>query len=151
VFILWGIQSHRIQSNVFFLGIFPLLLSWPLLSRLGRLRCQIIKWKYCSYGYMYFFKNNDDDNFSLVFELCSNMNFLEVNAWLQRKSESFSNLANLDYICENFGVVSYVGQFGENPKLRYPHIYTIHKCLVRKQPFETSIHKSALPSKGIEP
>jgi hypothetical protein len=41
--------------------------------------------------------------------------------------------------------------FGENFKLRYPHIYTIHKHLVRKQPLETSIHKSVVPCKGIEP
>ncbi len=41
--------------------------------------------------------------------------------------------------------------FCENPNLRYPHIYTIHKHLVKKQPLETSIHKSAMPSKGIEP
>jgi hypothetical protein len=41
--------------------------------------------------------------------------------------------------------------FCENPNLRYPHIYKIHKHLVKKQPLETSIHKSAMPSKGIEP
>jgi hypothetical protein len=56
---------------------------------------------------MFFFLYNDGDNFSLVFELCSNMNFLEVNARLQRKLESLSNLTNLDYICKIFGVVSY--------------------------------------------
>ncbi len=60
---------------------------------------------------MFFFLYNDDNNFSLVFELFGNMNFLEVNARLWKKSKSFSNLANLDFICEKVGVVSYVGQF----------------------------------------
>jgi len=59
----------------------------------------------------FFFLYNDGDNFSLVFELCGNMNFLEVNARLQRKLESLSNLTNLDYICEKFSVVSYASQF----------------------------------------
>jgi hypothetical protein len=35
------------------------------------------------------------DSFSLVFKLYGDMNLLEVNAWLQRKLESYSNLANL--------------------------------------------------------
>ncbi len=52
---------------------------------------------------------NDGNSFSLVFKLRGNMNFLEVNARLRRKPESFSNLANLDYICEQFGTISYVG------------------------------------------
>jgi hypothetical protein len=41
--------------------------------------------------------------------------------------------------------------FGENPKLRYPHICTIHEHLIIKQPLETSIHKSVMPSMRIEP
>jgi hypothetical protein len=135
--------SNPIEFKMmFFWGDFSIVAELAPISRLGRLRCQRIKWKYCSYGYMFFKNYNDGDNFSFVFELYSNMNFLKVNAWLQRKLESFNNLANLDCICENFG---------ENPKLRYPHIYTILKHLVRKQSLETSIHKSAVPSKGIEP
>jgi hypothetical protein len=41
--------------------------------------------------------------------------------------------------------------FDENPKLRYPHICTIHEHLIKKQPLKTSIHKNAMPSKRIEP
>jgi hypothetical protein len=48
--------------------------------------------------------------FGLMFELCGNMNFLKVNAKLGRKFESFSNLVTLDYICEQFGIVSRVGR-----------------------------------------
>jgi hypothetical protein len=52
---------------------------------------------------MFFFLYNGGDSFSLMFKLYGNMNLLEVNAWLWRKLESYSNLANLDYICEQFG------------------------------------------------
>jgi len=50
--------------------------------------------------WLYVYIYNDGNSFSLVFELCGNMNFLEINARLRRKLESFSNLVILDYICE---------------------------------------------------
>ncbi len=51
----------------------------------------------------FFEKYNGGNSFSLMFKLYSNMNLLEVNAWLWRKVERYSNLINLDYICEQFG------------------------------------------------
>ncbi len=41
----------------------------------------------------FFFLYNGGNSFSLVFKLYGNMNLLKVNAWLQRKLESYSNLA----------------------------------------------------------
>jgi hypothetical protein len=51
----------------------------------------------------FFFLYNGGDGFSVAFKLYGNMNLLQVNAWLWRELESCSNLANLDYIREQFG------------------------------------------------
>ncbi len=51
----------------------------------------------------------------------------------------------------NLTLFPMLDDFDENPKLRYPHICTIHEHLIKKQPLKTSIHKNAMPSKRIEP
>jgi len=53
---------------------------------------------------MFLFLYNDGDSFSLVLELCGNMNLLGVNARLRGKPESFSNLTNFHYIVNNLTI-----------------------------------------------